>query len=85
MSKRASPTKKPKFPSVLIPYKQFLTEPDRVEEYLGCDGRNCNIVVNGPRALLCQSANAETKILLRLHEAGLLKSFDPNPPVWPKR
>lgn len=54
-------------------YRQYFTEPNRVEEYANCDGVNCNIVVNGPRALMCQTSSSERGILFRLQKAGIIK------------
>jgi len=39
---------------------------------MNCDGRDCNLVVNGPRALLCQSVASQVALLERLHGKGLL-------------
>ena len=39
---------------------------------MNCDGRDCNVVVNAPRALLCTSVASQVALLGRLHRAGLL-------------
>lgn len=55
-------------PKWMEPYRQFLREPDRAEEYMDCDGKNCNIVVNGPRALLCTGMHEQIGLLERLQK-----------------
>lgn len=53
-------------------YRPFLDDPTRVEEFLSCDGVNCNVIVNAPRALLCQSMNSQVSLLERLKKGGML-------------
>lgn len=43
------------------------------EHVMNCDGRDCNVIVNAPRALMCVTVAAQVQLLLRLREAGLLK------------
>jgi hypothetical protein len=62
--------KKWTMPEWMEPFRKFLTEPDGAEEYKNCDGVNCNVVVNAPRALLCQTVSSEIGLLYRLHEEG---------------
>ena len=68
--------KKWTMPEWMEPFRQFLTEPDRAEEYKNCDGVNCNVVVNAPRALMCQTASSEIGLLYRLKKADLIGSGD---------
>lgn len=39
---------------------------------MNCDGRDCNLAVNGPRALLCAAVSSQVTMLQRLHARGLL-------------
>ena len=43
------------------------------ERAMNCDGQDCNIVVNGPRALLCTAVASQVTMLERLHAKGMLK------------
>lgn len=43
------------------------------EHAMNCDGRDCNLAVNGPRALTCVSVASQVNLLQRLHEKDLLK------------
>jgi len=43
------------------------------EEVMNCDGGDCNIVVNAPRALICNAMSSRVGLLMRLHAAGKLK------------
>lgn len=68
MNAKTEPWKLPKWAE---PYRAMLRfngwEP---EEYMNCDGGNCNIFVNGPRALMCATAVARLNMLFELHNAG---------------
>ena len=59
-------------PKWMEEYKFLFLDPQRVEEFMNCDGKNCNIVVNGPRALICQAVQAEVGLLEKLKAAGRL-------------
>ena len=43
------------------------------EHAMNCDGKECNVVINAPRALLCTAMYSQTLLLLRLHKDGLLR------------
>ena len=59
-------------PKWMEEYKFLFLDPQRVEEFMNCDGKNCNIVVNGPRALICQGVQSEVMMLIRLKAARKL-------------
>lgn len=42
------------------------------EDAMNCDGKDCNFFANSVRAALCCAVAAQTKLLLRLHEQGLI-------------
>ena len=42
------------------------------EHAMNCDAKDCNVTVNGARALLCTAVSSQTILLLRLHDAGML-------------
>ena len=42
------------------------------EHAMNCDGRDCNVLVNSPRALLCVSVSSQIGLLQRLHKRGAL-------------
>ena len=42
---------------------------------MNCDGRNCNVVINAPRALLCIAVQSQVKLLEDLHARGLLRQW----------
>jgi hypothetical protein len=42
------------------------------EEFMNCDGANCNVFTNGPRAIMCTMAQARVEMLFTLHGKGLL-------------
>lgn len=44
---------------------------------MNCDSRDCNLVVNAPRAMICIAVSSQVALLLRLRDAGLL----PTPPT----
>lgn len=64
--------KKWKMPKWMKAYRSSVSDGDRIEEFMNCDGINCNILVNGPRALCCVSTTAQVSLLERLYKAGLL-------------
>ena len=41
------------------------------EHAMNCDGRDCNIVVNAPRALLCTAVTSQVTMLERLQARAL--------------
>ena len=61
-----------KMPKWMEPYRSTLSDPERVEEFMNCDGKNCNLFCNGPRALICCSVSSQVELLVRLHNKGLL-------------
>lgn len=60
-------------PKWMGPYLKYVTGKDSVDEYMNCDGVNCNVFCNAPRALICCQTAAQVGLLMRLREAGLLK------------
>jgi hypothetical protein len=44
------------------------------EMAMNCDAKSCNLVVNAPRALLCQSVRSQVILLESLHKEGLSES-----------
>lgn len=46
---------------------------DDPAEAMNCDGKNCNLAVNGPRAILCIAVRSQVMLLESLHEKGLLR------------
>jgi hypothetical protein len=42
------------------------------EYAMNCDAKDCNLVVNGPRALLCIAVRSQIQLLLKLYEDGRL-------------
>lgn len=63
-------TKKWKFPKWLEKYLPMLgaSTKERVEGYMNCDSKDCNIVVNAPRALVCCQVQTQVNLLIRLHD-----------------
>ena len=61
-----------KMPKWMEPYRSLLSDPDRAEEAENCDGVNCNLVINGPKALIHCSISGQIAMLERLHIARLL-------------
>lgn len=62
-------------PAWMAPYVEWIGNTGgwiTPEHAMNCDGRDCNIVVNGPRALLCASVSSQVSLLTRLHARGLL-------------
>lgn len=53
-------------------YMEYVTGKENVDEYMNCDGVNCNGVVNAPRALICCQTAAQVSLLHRLFAAQLL-------------
>jgi hypothetical protein len=68
--------KKWTMPAWMTPYVPMLanTGGDWIlpEHAMNCDSKNCNLAVNGPRALLCAGVQSQVILLQRLHEKGLL-------------
>ena len=65
-----------KAPAWLAPYVPLIGNASgwiTPEHAMNCDGRDCNIVVNGPRALICTSVSSQVSLLERLYAKGLLK------------
>lgn len=65
--------KKWSMPPWMESYRPLINEPDRVEEFMNCDGVNCNVLVNSPRALICCQVTAQVGILLKLYKAGVIR------------
>lgn len=66
--------KKWKMPAWMRGYRKAVSDGDRIEEFMNCDGVNCNVEVNSPRALCCVSTTAQVGLLIRLKNKGLLPS-----------
>lgn len=49
---------------------------DDPAEAMNCDGKDCNVVVNAPRALLCIAVQSQVRLLEGLHDKGLLRSLE---------
>lgn len=65
--------KKWKTPKWMLAYMKFLShDATHNEDYMNCDGKDCNLFSNGPRAIVCSAACAEVVMLMRLYEAGSL-------------
>ena len=43
------------------------------ESAMNCDGKDCNFFCNVPRAALCCAVAAQTRLLLKLYEQGLIQ------------
>ena len=43
-----------------------------LEHAMNCSGRDCNVVVNAPRALCCVAVSSQVKLLEALHKEGHL-------------
>lgn len=43
------------------------------EEVMNCDGRDCNVIVNAPRAMMCAGLATKVQFLTRLQREGKLK------------
>ncbi len=67
--------KKPwKTPEWMFPYlKHLFMSRQETEDSMNCDGSECNIEVNAPRALMCNMVQAKIRALCLLHVAGVLK------------
>lgn len=72
MSERKAKKKRWAMPVWMERHRSFLCDGKRAEEFLNCDGVNCNVVVNAPRALLCQSMNSQVSLLERLKKEGVI-------------
>ena len=56
------------------PYRKLIvnTGGNSVEDFMNCDGVNCNLFTNGIRALLCSSTTSQVSLLEQLKKAGML-------------
>lgn len=43
------------------------------EDAMNCDQKDCNFFANSLRAALCVAVSAQTRLLLRLHEKGVIQ------------
>lgn len=69
-----------KIPDWMKPYRDLIeTDGYTAEGAINCDGKDCNTVVNGPRALMCCEVAAKVRLINKLREAGLLKDRGPAP------
>jgi hypothetical protein len=62
-------------PEWMKPYSKHLADTGgwmTPEDAINCDGKDCNFFANSVRAALCCAVAAQTKLLLRLHDQGLL-------------
>jgi len=62
-----------KMPQWMEQYRHLIFGKYRIEDFMSCDGVNCNIEVNAPRALLCTALQERVNMLMVLHKAGRLK------------
>ena len=67
--------KKWKVPVWMKSYSHLVPDFSRAEEFMNCDGVNCNIVTNAPRALMCAMLQARIELLSRLYENSSLYSM----------
>lgn len=42
------------------------------EHAMNCSGRECNVIINAPKALLCIVVSSQIKLLEALHQGGHL-------------
>lgn len=61
-------------PGWMEPYRAAIvnTGGNPVEELMNDDGRNSNLVNNGPRALICVAVKSQVTLLETLHKNGYL-------------
>lgn len=45
---------------------------ERAEEVMNCTGRDCNVEVNAPRAMMCCHDEAVVWAIIKINKAGLL-------------
>lgn len=74
-------TAKPRWtqPTWMAPYVELIGNTGgwiTPEHAMNCDGRDCNIVVNGPRALLCTAVASQVRLIERLQARALLARLD---------
>ena len=64
-------------PAWMAPYVPLLVNTggtfDDPTDAMNCDGKNCNVIVNAPRAVLCTAVMSQVRLLEVLHEKGLLR------------
>ncbi|TAK59479.1 hypothetical protein [Methylobacter sp.] len=67
-------TKKWTMPSWMEKYRTFLEQSGgyTCEEVMNCDGLNCNVVVNAPRAMMCAGLTTKIQFLTRLYQENHL-------------
>jgi hypothetical protein len=63
--------KKWKIPKWMYAYSKFV-DLSRAEEFMNCDGRDCNVFTNGPRALICLETTGKIQLLESLYSHGNL-------------
>lgn len=68
-------SKKWVMPEWMEKYREFFinTGGNSVEDLMNRDPREANVVINAPVALMCVSVESQYFLLMRLHEADLLK------------
>lgn len=66
-------TKKWKTPKWMHVFALLISDFRGVEEAMNCDGRNCNVETNAPKAIMCAMLRSEVVMLMRLYNEGLLK------------
>lgn len=70
--------KKWKMPKWMESYREILNYNGWTpEKFMNCDGTDCNIVVNAPKAIMCTVATTRVQFLATLHEQGKLAKVDP--------
>lgn len=72
MAKRTKPWTQPAW---MAPYVELIGNTGgwiTPEHAMNCHGRDCNVIVNAPRALLCTAVASQVALLTRLNERGML-------------
>ena len=49
-----------------------------IEELMNTTGKQANVFINAPLAMICVAVKSEVSLLTTLHEAGCLKPIDSN-------
>jgi hypothetical protein len=65
--------RQPEWMSRYVPHFQDTGGWMTPEDAMNCDGKDCNFFANSVRAALCCAVAAQTRLLLRLHEQGLIQ------------
>lgn len=73
MSKQKEPWKMPEWMAKYVPHLSDTGGWLTPELAINCDGKDCNMFANAPRAMLCCAVSAQTRLLMRLHKEGLIQ------------